>query len=102
MVKISNTLINMKRLIKIKKIPLRKALFAGRWNLSLRSTNDESKYTSNNNVIKIKIYFWERKLTKLLVLPSTDQTNIYHNAKYYIDFTSLKIENRRVKSIIIR
>jgi hypothetical protein len=47
----------MKRLAKIKKIPLRKALFAGRLNLSLRSTNDESKYTSNNNVTKIKIYF---------------------------------------------
>jgi hypothetical protein len=50
-------LINMKRLTKIKKIPIRKALFAGRLNLSLRSTNDESKYTSNNNVTKIKIYF---------------------------------------------
>ncbi|HEX6670731.1 MAG TPA: hypothetical protein VF084_00755 [Nitrososphaeraceae archaeon] len=47
----------MKRLTKIKKIPLRKALFPGRWNLSLRSTNDESKYTRNNNVTKIKIYF---------------------------------------------
>ena len=47
----------MKRLIKIKKIPLRKALFAGRWNLSLRSTNDESKYTSNNNVTKTKNIF---------------------------------------------
>jgi hypothetical protein len=50
-------LINMKRLTKIKKIPIRKALFSGILNLSLRSTNDESKYTSNNNVIKIKIYF---------------------------------------------
>ena len=56
-INISNMLINMKRLTKIKKIPIRKALFAGRLNLSLRSTNDESKYTSNNNVIKIKIYF---------------------------------------------
>ena len=62
------------------------------WNVSLSSINDESKYTSNNNVIKIKIYFWERKLIKLLVLLSTDQTNIYINAKYYIDFTSIKKE----------
>jgi len=50
-------LIKMKRLTKIKKIPIRKALFSGRLNLSLRSTNDESKYTNNNKVIKIKIYF---------------------------------------------
>jgi hypothetical protein len=62
------------------------------WNVSLSSINDESKYTSNNNVIKIKIYFWERKLTKLLILLTTDQTNIYINAKYYIDFTSIKKE----------
>lgn len=67
-----------------------------------RSTNDESQYKSNNNARKINIYFWERKLTKLLVLLSTDQTNIYLNAKYYIDFTSVKVKNRRVKSIIIR
>ena len=60
------------------------------WNVSLSSINDESKYVSNNNVIKIKIYFWERKLTKLLVLLSTDQTNIYINPKYYIDFTNKK------------
>ena len=46
------------------------------WNVSLSSINDESKYTSNNNVIKIKIYFWERKLTKLIVLLSNNQTNI--------------------------
>ena len=62
------------------------------WNVSLSSINDESKYTSNNNVIKIKIYFWERKLTKLLILLTRDQTNIYINAKYYIDFTSIKKE----------
>jgi hypothetical protein len=62
------------------------------WNVSLSSINDESKYTSNNNVIKIKIYFWERKLTKLFILLTTDQTNIYINAKYYIDFTSIKKE----------
>ena len=68
----------MKRLTKIKKIPLRKALFAGRLNLSLRSTNDESKYTSNNNVTKMKIYFWEIKLTKWFVLAKPDQT-IIHN-----------------------
>jgi hypothetical protein len=48
---------NMKRLTKAKKIPIRKSLFEGIWNLSLRSINDESKYTSNNNEIKIKIYF---------------------------------------------
>ena len=68
----------MKRLTKIKKIPLRKALFAGRLNLSLRSTNDESKYTSNNNVTKIKIYFWEIKLRKWFVLAKPAQT-IIHN-----------------------
>ena len=66
----------MKRLTKIKKIPIRKVLFAGRLNLSLRSTNDESKYTSNNNVTKIKIYFWEIKLIKWFVLAKPDQTII--------------------------
>ena len=85
---INTTLINIKRLTKIKKIPIRKVLFSGKWNVSLSSINDESKYVSNNNVIKIKIYFWERKLTKLLVLLSTDQTNVYINPKYYIDFTN--------------
>jgi hypothetical protein len=50
-------LIKIKSVTKIKKIPIRKVLLSGILNLSLRSINDESKYTSNNNVIKIKIYF---------------------------------------------
>ena len=79
---------NMKRITKIKKIPIRKALFAGRLNLSLRSTNDESKYTSNNNVTKIKIYFWESKLIKWFVLAKPAQT-IIHNTIVGIGILSL-------------
>jgi hypothetical protein len=45
-------------------------------NLSLRSTNDESKYKSNNNATKIKIYFWESRLTKFLVLARVNLINI--------------------------
>lgn len=69
-VNIINILINIKKVTKVTKIPVRYSLLMGKANLSPRSTNEESKYKSKDNVIKINKYFWESRLTKWVTLVS--------------------------------